>query len=109
MAEETNNAPTIEELREIATGASGVGAPSVATVAATSPIAQSLEAASLAALKVFNDRFARIVDVFDDYRSKAQAGKLTADDEKLASAAIEHARALVETHKPLPPLPDALR
>jgi hypothetical protein len=73
------------------------------------PVARDLAADSLATLKTFNDRFIRIVEIFEDYRAKAQAGKLTAGDEKLAGAAIEHARLLVETHKPLPPLPSLLR
>jgi predicted peptidase len=67
------------------------------------------EAEAATAVTTFNERFTRIIDIFEEYRANAQAGKLTADDEKLASAAIEHAHALVETHKPLPPLPDVLR
>lgn len=80
-------------------------AKSVKAVGPDAALDEHLDEQSRAALKLFNDRVVVVLEVFEDYRAKAQAGNLTADDEKRTGAALEYMRALVATHKPMPSLP----
>jgi hypothetical protein len=67
-----------------------------------------IDAALRAPLKMYNERLAVILGEFEAYRTKAQSGSLTSDDEKRAGLAIGHLREIVETAGPLPPLPNFL-